>query len=190
MLFTNAKHLGFRTGSFDIALSGFMGWYDCFDFVRGEFTQPDTKAPEIRRVLREGGRFICCSWEEQEDLAWMEEAILRHYPQILEDAEYLERRPIGMAYEKAPWYEVILRSAGFRDIEVFREVMTFVSADEEEWWQQMQEVGWASLLAKIENQGPDRLPRVKEAIFKDLQRYKQADGIHFDKVVFFVHGVK
>jgi len=167
-----------------------MGWYDCFDFTQGAFTQPDTKASEIRRVLRDGGRFVCCSWEEQEDLAWMEEAILRHYPAILDDAEYLERRPIGMAYEKAPGYEVILRSAGFRDIEVFREVMTFVSTDEEEWWQQMQHVGWDSLVGKIEAGGADRLQRLKEAIFEDLQRNKQADGIRFDKVVFFVRGVK
>jgi hypothetical protein len=120
----------------------------------------------------------------------MEQAILRHYPAILEDAEYLERRPIGMAYEKPQGYEIILRTAGFRDIEVFREVMTFLSADEEEWWQQMQEVGWASLLAKIEDQSAARLQKVKEAIFKDLQCHKQADGIHFDKVVFFVCGVK
>jgi hypothetical protein len=64
----NPKDLGFQTGSFDIAISGFMGWYDCFDFAKGEFTQPDTKAKEIWRALRDEGRFTCCSWEEQEDL--------------------------------------------------------------------------------------------------------------------------
>jgi len=186
VLFTNAKNLGFPTGSFDVALCGFMGWDDCFDFVRLEFTQPDRKAKEIGRVLREGGRFVCCSWHEQEDLAWMEEEIVRHYPAILEDSEYLERRPIGMAYEKAEGYRIILSSAGFRDIEIFHETMTFVSTDEEEWWRQMQNVGWASILDRVE---AEQLHRMKEAIFQDLQRYKQADGIHFDKAVFFVHGV-
>lgn len=48
----------------------------------------------------------------------------------------------------------------------------------------------SSLTEKIEADGTDRLQRVKGAIFDDLQRYKQADGIHFDKVVFFVCGVK
>lgn len=188
--YTNAKALGFRTGSFDVAISGFMGWYDCFDFGKGEFTQPDTKAKEIRRVLREGGRFINCSWEKQEGVSWMEEAIIRHYPAILEDREYLERRPIGMAYEKAEGYEVIFPRAGFKEIKILRETMTFVSTDEEEWWRQMQHLGWDSLLEKIENRSTDHLARVKEAIFKDLQRYKHADGIHFDKEVFFVCGVK
>jgi hypothetical protein len=167
-----------------------MGWYDCFDFARGEFTQPDTKATEIWRVLREGGRFVCCSWEEQEDLAWMEEAVIRHYPEILEDNEYLEERPIGMAYEKAEGYEIILRTAGFRDIEFCKETMTFVSTDEEEWWRQMLHLGWDSFLEKPDHDRMDQLQRVKEAIFRDLQRYKWADGIHFDKVVSFVCGVK
>ena len=189
VLFTNAKSLGFQAGSFDIAICGFMGWYDCFDFGRGAFTQPDTKAGEIRRVLRDGGRFVACSWEEQEDLSWMEEEIIKHYPAILADREYLERRPIGMAYEKAEGYEIIFQSAGFREIEVIRERMTFVSTDEEEWWRQMQHLGWASLIQEIGHEGADQLQAVQRAIFRDLQRHKQADGIHFDKVVFFVYGV-
>ncbi len=100
-----------------------MGWYDCFDFERNEFTQVDKKAPEIRRVLRNAGRFVCCSWEAQDDLAWMEGAILRHYPEIQQDEEYLERRPIGMAYEKPAGYEIILQAAGFRSIEVSRRLL-------------------------------------------------------------------
>ena len=182
----DARNLGFPAGTFDIALCGFMGWYDCFDFIQFEFTQPDTKAKEIRRVLKEGGRFVCCSWEEQEDLAWMEEAILRHYPAILQDDEYLERRPIGMAYEKAEGYEIIMQSAGFQSVESAKEAMTFVSTDEKEWWRQMLNLGWESLIEKIET---GELERVREAIFRDLQSHKQADGLHFKKVVFFVSAV-
>ncbi|OGN89590.1 MAG: hypothetical protein A2Y88_06730 [Chloroflexi bacterium RBG_13_48_10] len=189
-MFTNAYHLGFPSDSFDNVLSGFMGWYDCFDFERNEFTQPDTKAPEIHRILREGGRFVCCSWEAQEDLAWMEAAMLRYYPNILLDSEYLEQRPIGMAYEKPAGYKIILEAAGFQGMEVSREVKEFVSTDEEEWWQQMNSVGWDSLIEKIENKNADQLQRIKQSIFSDLQPYKQPDGIHFTKRVFIVSGVK
>jgi hypothetical protein len=167
-----------------------MGWDDCFDFAKGEFTQPDTKASEIRRVLRDGGRFVCCSWERQEDITWMEEAILRHYPAILQDSEYLERRPIGMSYENPSGHEIILQSAGFRDIQYSRETMTFVSTDEEEWWRQMQNVGWESLILKIPDDRPNELQRVKEAVFEDLQHFKRADGLYFEKEVFFIEGVK
>jgi ubiquinone/menaquinone biosynthesis C-methylase UbiE len=183
----NARNLGFQAGSFDIALCGFMGWNDCFDFVNFKFTRPDTKIHEIWRVLRSGGKFVCCSWEEQEDVTWMEEAILRYYPAILEDREYLEERPIGMAYEKAQGYEVIFRSAGFREIEFSTQTMTFVSTDEEEWWRQMQHLGWRPFIDRI---GADELQMIKEAIFKDLQSYKRADGIHFKKAAFFVCGMK
>ena len=119
----------------------------------------------------------------------MEEAILRYYPAILEDSEYLKRRPIGMAYEKVEGYEVILQEAGFSDIQVTRETKTFVSADEDEWWRQMRNLGWDPFIKKIE-EVPDQLERVMGAIFGDLRPYKRADGIHFDKVVFFVRGVK
>lgn len=190
MLFTNARSLGFPTGSFDVVICGFMGWDDCFDFAQGEFTRPDTKATEIWRVLRDGGRFVCCSWDVQEGVSWMEEAVIRHHPAILEDCGYLERRPIGMAYEKAEGYEKIIQSAGFREIEIHKEAMTFVSTDEEEWWRQMQHLGWDSIFEKIENDRTGQLQRIKQAIFKDLQHQKQADGIHFHKVVFFVSAVK
>ena len=117
----------------------------------------------------------------------MEAAFVRHYPVILDDDEYLRRRPIGMAYEKERGYQVILRSAGFKEIKAIQEEMFFVSTDEEEWWRQMSHVGWASLFEKIE---AGQLQNVKQAIFKELQPYKQIDGIHFAKQVFFVSGVK
>lgn len=183
----NAKNLGFQTGSFDTAICGFMGWDDCFDFSRMEFTQPDMKAKEILRVLKDGGWFTCCSWEQQQDVTWMEEAILRHYPAILDDPEYQAEHPIGMSYEKPEGYEIIFRAAGFHEIEVARERMTFVSTDEEEWWQQMMHLGWESLIGKID---PGKLQNLKEAVFRDLQSFRHANGLYFDKVVMFVNGVK
>lgn len=190
MLFTNARNLGFLAGSFDIALCGFMGWDDCFDFVQFKFTQPDIKAKEIWRVLREGGKFVCCSWEAQEDLAFMEGAMLRYYPAILHDNEYLVHRPIGTGYEKAEGYEIILRSAGFKNIEVSQESAEFVSTDEEEWWQEMQYIGWDVFFEKIRVEDEHKPQRIKQGILKDIQSHKRQDGIHFTKTVFFVCGVK
>ena len=117
----------------------------------------------------------------------MEDAVLRHYPMILKDDEYLERRPIGMSYENAAGYEIIFRSAGFRDIEISTQSMTFVSTDEEEWWQQMQQVGWESLLAKLDAK---LVRKLKAAILRDLQEYKAGKGIIFEKKVIFVCGHK
>ena len=95
-----------------------------------------------------------------------------------------------MGYENAQGYEIILRAAGFREFEASTEMAEFVSTDEEEWWRQMENIGWASLFEKIEMDGAGKVQRIKEAIFQDLQPYKQPDGIHFTKTVIFVCGVK
>jgi SAM-dependent methyltransferase len=190
VLFANAGNLSFPTGLFDVALCGFMGWSDCFDFTKQEFTQVDSRAQEIRRVLRPEGRFVCCSWETQNDLEWMEDSMLRHYPDLVQDSEYLGQRPIGAAYEKPEGYEIIYREAGFREIEVTREAAEFISSDEEEWWQQMQYIGWDYFFNKISKVGPDVGHRLKDTIFVELQSFKQSDGIHFTKSAFYVSGVK
>ena len=120
----------------------------------------------------------------------MEETILRHYPEILQDPEYQKRRPIGMAYEKVKGYELILRTAGFSDIKTSTEKAECISTDEEEWWQQMLSVGWESIIEKIKQRNPDRLQQIKESVFIDIQSHKRNDGIHFEKTVFFVSCVK
>ena len=183
----DARSLGFQPGAFDIALSGFMGWYDCFDFARGRFIQPDTKTKGIWRVLKDGGRLAICSWDKQEDLGWMEAAFIRYMPAILDDREYIEQHPIGMANETPDGYEIIFQEAGFRDIEISTETAEFVSTDEEEWWRQMYELGWFTVIDKMD---PAEVQRIKDAIFLDLQPFKQADGIHFQKTVFYVRGVR
>ncbi len=190
VLYSDVENLGLRTGSFDMAISGFLGWNDCFDFTKGEFISPDTKMKEIWRVLKKEGRFICCSWEKQQDLSWMEEAITRHCPAILEDCDYQKQRPIGGVFEQAEGYEIIFQTAGFSEIEIIKETVTCVSTDEEEWWTQMMHIGWGSFIEKIEINRAEQLLKVKEAIFKDLQHFKQKNGIHFNKEAFYVSGVK
>jgi hypothetical protein len=167
-----------------------MGWSDCFDFDRLEFTRPDAKATEIQRVLKTGGIFSCCSWETQEDLKWMEQAMLRDYPELQQDGDYLQQRPIGAAYEKPEGYEIIFRTAGFRDIKISRTRVELVSTDEEEWWQQMSYIGWDHFFDKINQSNASKFQELKDTIFEDLQPYKKLDGIHFTKTAFYVSGVK
>ena len=51
----------------------------------------------------------------------------------------------------------------------------------------MQHLGWSTIFENIDN---GELEGMKTAIFEDLQPYKQADGLHFKKRVFFISGVK
>lgn len=179
----NAENLGFPEASFDFVLSGFMGWYDCFDFTRRSYTRPDKKSKEIFRVLKNGGKVAICSWERQEDLRWMEDAFLKNFPPLAEDQDYSVNHPIGMAIENPDGYQIILKGAGFKNIEIFKEEAEFVSATEEDWWEQMRSVGWARFFKKVENEGAGTLTRIKEAIFRELQTHKHLDGICFTKSV-------
>lgn len=183
----NARQLGFPANTFDLILSGFMGWYDCFDFKTNRFTCPDIKAPEILRVLKPGGRFVACSWLAQDDLAWTEETVVRNFPEMLQNQTYLAERPIGMAYEKPGGYEIILSKAGFREIESVAHTLPCLSTDEEEFWQQMLFVGWQPVMDTL---GEAEQRRIKDAVFADLQPHKGGEGIIFDKIVFFVRGSK
>ena len=187
----NAESMGLQDSSFDVALCGFMGWDYCFDFALGQFKRADARMKEIWRVLRAGGRVWISAWEEQGDLDWMEETLVRYLPFILSDREFIEHRPIGYSRENAAGYDIILRNAGFRGINILHEQAEFVSASEEEWWEMVNSLAaWRRYLARIENGGTERLQRIKEALFKDLQSHKRADGIHFTKSVLFATGIK
>ena len=167
-----------------------MGWDDCFDFVNNQFTRLDKKAPEIYRVLKKGGRFVGCSWKEQEDLTWMESAMEKYYPALLSDIEYQQERTIGMAHENAHGYEIIFHSAGFRQIQVTTQETDCISTDEQEFWRQMEHLGWDVFFTKIETVDKTSLQEIKQAIFQDIQNHKHSDGIHFVKRVFYVTAIK
>ena len=186
----NAENMGLQDSSFDVVLCGFMGWDYCFDFARGEFKRADARMKEIWRVSRAGGQVWISAWEKQGDLDWIEGTLVRYLPSILSDREFIEDRPIGYSRENAAGYDIILRNAGFKDIDILHEKAEFVSAGEEEWWELMNNLGWRRYLAKLENVGAEKLQRIKEALFKDLQSHKRADGIHFTKSVLFATGSK
>ncbi len=175
----NAESMGLPNSSFDVVLCGFMGWNYCFDFALGEFKRADARMKEIGRVLRAGGRVWISAWEGQGDLDWMEESLVRYLPSILSDPEFIEDRPIGYSKESAAGYDIILRNAGFKDIDILHEQAEFVSASEEEWWDLMNNLGWRRYLAKLENVEAERLQTIKQALFNDLQCHKRVDGIYF-----------
>ena len=184
----NAENMGFEPGSYDFALCGFMGWDDYYDFVLNEFTGPDPRMQEIYRVLRTGGRVGLSSWEKQADLDWMQDILIEHFPSIVtrRNGESAEQ-PLVYSKENPAGIEQILTSAGFNNIQVFKETTEFVSPDEETWWRQMRSVGWYRYFEEL---SADELIIFKKIVFNDLRALKHEDGIHFSKTVIFVSAEK
>lgn len=191
----NAEDLDFPGGSFDLALCGFMGWDYCYDFVLGEFTGPDTRMQEIRRVLRDGGRVGFSVWERQEDIEWLEALFCWHIPSLASKTNPVRgvRRETVYSQENARDYVHLLRNAGFKEIEIASETVDCVNAGQEAkeaWWEQMRAVGWDNVFDQVSSLEPDRLQGFKEAVFIALERQMRVDGIHFAKSVSFVFATK
>jgi ubiquinone/menaquinone biosynthesis C-methylase UbiE len=185
----DAANLGFMNGLFDRVLCGFVGWCYCFDFVRQEFTSPDTRLAEISRVLRAGGWVGISSWAKQGDLDWLGEQFRKYLPAYVADQE-MESVITVYSKENAKGLERILRVGGFQDIEIATETAEFVSTDEEEWWWQVWGAGWQEHIDRVARTDANKLKQFKEQVFENLQQHKHNDGVHFFKTVLFAFGTK
>ena len=142
----NAENMGFEPESYDLALCGFVGWDDYYDFLQNEFTGTDPRVQEVYRVLRDGGCVGLSSWKRQADLDWMQDILSEYYPSLVtgENGD-VGKQPLVYSQEHPVGLEQILKSAGFKNFQVNEEIAEFVVPDEETWWQQMQSVGWSLL---------------------------------------------
>lgn len=177
----DAACLGLGSEAYDWVLANFVGWDDCFDFERIEFTAPDTRMAEIRRVLKPGGQVGLGFWIEQSDIEWLVAAFSRYLAQA---AAAVGRQIVPYGKETPPGYEAILRQGGFRDVRIQVETATFVCPDAVTWWRQMQQAARACFEPMPE------IERVQEQIFVDLGQFRTRQGIAFDKTVGYAFGTR
>ena len=176
----DAGYLGFKRSTFDVVLSGFIGWDDCFDFVECRSIDR-TRLEEISRVLKAGGLIGLSSWALQEENEFLRNLL----------SEYLGKSeihiPINYSKENAEGLEKMLYNAGFENIKVLEERIDVIYKDEKQWWKIMQSIGWYFHLKKVKSMGVDLKPFNKEVV-AELQSHKDADGIYFSKNVLFSFG--
>ncbi len=182
----NASSMAFGDACFDVALCGFVGWNDVFDFALCEYHARDRKIEEILRVLKVGGRVGISAWAMQEDSEWMGELVSGHLPA---DGPR-EQAVLCYSKETIEGLEKVLRSAGLKDIKIVTEKVGFVYQDEEEWLEVMRQYGWHRYLEKIKSLPASELQRFEEHALDKLNDHKRADGIHFNRTVIFALGTK
>jgi len=81
----------------------------------------------------------------------------------------------------------LLLLIGFKNIKVITENYTLVFQNAEEYWMQMQRLGWRYYLNKMTTADQEKL---KEYTFKKLQSHMNTDGISFEREVLFAYGEK
>jgi ubiquinone/menaquinone biosynthesis C-methylase UbiE len=177
----DAAYLGFVPETCDTVLANFVGWDYCFDFDLMEFTAPDKRLAEIRRVLKPGGQVGIGFWVEQCDLEWIVEAFRRYLPQC---EEKIGKRMLSYGKEDPQGYEVILRTGGFHNVRIDVETTTFFCPDTATWWRQMQQASGEYFKKMPE------LEQFQEQVFADLQSFQSSRGICFDKTVGYAFGTK
>ena len=173
----DADNQGFPSESFDVVLGNFVGWDYCFDFDRLEFTAPNIRMAEIRRVLTPGGQVGIGTWIIQEDIDWLGDVFRRYLTEKTNG-----KRIKAYGKENPKGYEIILSNSGFGNICVEIEKTTFLSPDKETWWRQMKQA------AKAYFHEMPEIEKFKGQIFKDLTHFQSPKGIQFGKTVAYVFG--
>jgi SAM-dependent methyltransferase len=155
----DAENLDFPPASFDYVMCGFGLFF---------FPQPEQALSEFRRVLKPGGRLALTIWGAEDGRwGWYDE---------LTAAYGAEVKLKNQMFNTPDDLKLILRRAGFSDIQIVTEAADIPFTDEAEWWAGQ----WAiSGRAGLERLKPTALNQLVGQAFEKLQRLKQADGFHY-----------
>jgi SAM-dependent methyltransferase len=189
VLLMDAEHMTFADSTFDVVISGLIGWDDCFDFESCELRKRDKKLEEILRVLKDGGRVGFTGWILQEDGDWIRELVSKYLPSdSINGKEKGLDLPDAFSKETSNGWHRLLLSLGLKEIGVSEETAEFTYRDEEEWWKEMLDAGWKNHVESIQEAG--LLDRFRNEAYGLVQKHKDSRGVHFKRSVVFALGTK
>ena len=175
IIFMNAREMSFDDESFDIVISGFIGWDDYFDFNQNKHIAPDKIMSEILRVLKSGGRAALSGWAKADANSIMRNLLHEYLPLKSPHRKDIED---WSHTETSEGWDSILSRAGFVDIKTMVEHYDIVHSSEEEWWEEFVGQDWMEVIDGLEQKGIITIGELKDQAFAVLKRYKEADGIH------------
>jgi len=175
-LVMNGLCMSFDNGIYDFILGG---------FVITDLYEQDRGLTDINRVLKEEGLVGFCSWAFAEDAELMARLLREHEGLDVQGAD-----SIIFDQETNDSMERMLCDAKFKDVRTLTEHVDLVFNDEEEWWQEMWDIGWRHHMNEIKSKGENQLKRFKECCFEALRDYRKADGYSFIEAVVFGFGAR
>jgi SAM-dependent methyltransferase len=155
----DAEHLNFADAAFDRVLCGFSIMF---------FPHLDQALGEFRRVLKPEGRLGVSTWRvsQAEDL----QAVLDELGLVGSNAQ----RPPGWITEPDDLVRVLV-NAGFIDVRVVADSITFVYADVEEYWHSVRGTGPRRIADALD---AAHIERARAALTERFQAYERPDGVH------------
>ena len=172
----NGLRMSFDDGFFDFVLGG---------FVITDLHEQDPALCDINRVLKDGGIVGFYSWAYAEDAELMARLLREHEGLDVQGAD-----SIIFDQETRESMERMLHDAEFENVRTSTERVDLVFTDEEEWWQEMWDIGWRNHMKEIEAKGVDQLMRFKEYSFEALRDYRDGNGFSFVEAVVYGSGIK
>jgi ubiquinone/menaquinone biosynthesis C-methylase UbiE len=160
----DADQLHVPDAAFDVVLCGFALWL---------FPRPHQTLTELFRVLKPGGRLGITTWAEDSPFHTWCRHVLRPYapPQASQTAAGQEAPRFDTPMQLA----TALRQVGFAEHQIIVEDGEFVYTDEDEWWASLWSHG---LRGQLEKMAAPVLAQAKTEVGRQVQVFKQADGIH------------
>ncbi|MHA1909764.1 MAG: class I SAM-dependent methyltransferase [Candidatus Thorarchaeota archaeon] len=176
----DATDTGLPDNYFDFALSGFLGWGHCFNFIEGEFRGPDLVMKETVRVLKPRGRFGISTWLLQEDTEWMEEFVSSF------------SQPARRVYSKETLegWELIKFESGMVETILLPERIEYTYPTMDAWWDEMVFYGWKEQLESLSENKNISLEEIKQEAFERVSSRRSGDGVTFGRKVLFFLGTK
>jgi len=170
----DAENLQFPDDSFDCVLCGFAIFF---------FPNPDRILAEFRRILKPKGRLALTTWDnsgDNEQWKWLDELVNKYLPPEEEKKEPAESSTAAKPdlFSQAGIQE-LLNTKGFKVVHLSSETRDVIYSSEDEWWAAQWSHGGRAVLEEIEEKhGSDGLERYMAAVFEELKRIRQTDGIH------------
>lgn len=172
----NAESLSFEDESFDVVLSGFVGWSHVYDFDAGRLTEEPKAIREMHRVLKPGGLVGISSWINEEDAE-----LMRHLVSLSTKLD-IEDVPRHYSKETESGVRDLLNECGFDDLRTIVEERTFTYTDPGEWLEVLRAYGWHPELAQITGDASTRDTFEREAV-KELDKHRVDAGLIFRRTV-------
>ena len=141
------------------------GGHGIFDFILGGFVitdlyEQDHRLTDINRVLKDEGLVGFYSWAFAEDAELMARLLREHGGLDVQGAD-----SIIFDQETEDSMERMLCDAEFKNVRTLTEHVDLVFRDEEEWWQEMWDIGWRYHMKEIKTKGENQLKRFNSCLF-------------------------